>query len=470
MSSIDKLKKLSVRFLFDKNIRLTPEFYSIDFQKISNIFTYLKSVYLVFFQKLDMMLFYEFIRYVLHEFYGYKFVNYKYVQNQKPQIPDCLKFESNEFEIYLLIQQKPDGKLSIRHEFFLKINTFHQGYRIIKLLTTGSYGKVYLCEDEHGNQFAMKLFQEVEEKNTEFKALSQLEHVDGIIKPIDNLDFNLLGVPFGAFTMPYMEYTLKSYIEKNDPSVDFMINLFYELLIILRDSHANGVIHMDFKAENLLISVKPDGSFEYIRLADFGLAEILPEGTHYAKTIHEKITSWFRCPNNSLSKANDEMFHNSWIADLYAWCVSILYMMSLRISPKTSPYAPPSGKQFDFVNSYLFEIFRTQGYLTPHDPSDENPKEIDIKHSTDEINQACQTIKNPFLRNLLIEYMNPKKILRWYYELEISPKNNSIIPEVIAKMETYFRIIKVVAELNARVKRTESDTETPPRPHTTESH
>jgi len=307
------------------------------------------------------------------------------------------------------------------------------------------------------------LFQEVEEKNIEFKALSQLEHVDGIVKPIDNLDFNLLDVPFGAFTMLYMKYTLKSYIEKKNPSVNFIIYLFYELLLILKNSHANGLIHMDFKPENILILVNKDGSLD-ICLADFGLAEFLPEGTYYAKTKNEKITSWYRCLSNSLSKANNEMFHISWIADFYAWCVSILYMMSLRISPMMSP----SEKQFDFLKSYLFDIFRTQAYLIPHNPSDKNPKEIDIKHSTNQINRACQTIKNPFLRNLLMEYMNPETVLRWYSELETSPKNNSIIPEAIAKIETYLRMIKVVAELNARIKWVRSNAETPPCPHATE--
>jgi hypothetical protein len=133
-----------------------------------------------------------------------------------------------------------------------------------------------------------------------------------------------------------------------------------------------------------------------------------------------------------------------------------------------SPYAPPSGKQFDFVKSYLFDIFRTQAYLTLHDPSDKKRKEIDIKHSTNQINRACQTIKNLFLRNLLMEYMNPETVLRWYSELETSPKNNSIIPEVIVKMETYFRMTKVVDELNSRLKWIRSNAETPPRPHTTE--
>lgn len=455
--SANNLKKIIVGFFLDKGIQLTLEFYLIDFKKITNIFYFLKSVYIVFFKILEGP-FYEFVIYIFNKLYNYKFVKF----TKK----NCLMFDYQKFVFYVLFSKKSDFKLSIRYEFTLKNGSVHQcadrRYTIVKLITTGSYGKVYRCEDEHGNQFAMKLFQEVEEKNIELKALSQLEHVDGIIKPIDNLDFNLLDVPFGAFTMLYMEYTLKSYIEKKNPSVNFIIYLFYELLLILRDSHANGVIHMDFKPENILISVNPNGSLD-ICLADFGLSEILPEGTHYSKTIHEKITSWFRCLYNSLSKANNEMFHISWIADFYAWCVSILYMMSLRISPMMSP----SGKQFDFLNSYLFDIFRTQAYLTPQKSSDKN-KKIDIKYSTDEINRACQTINNPFLRNLLMEYMNPETILHKYSELETSPKNNSIIPEVIAKIKTYLRMIKVIEELNTRVKWVRSNSETPPCPHVTE--
>lgn len=458
MSELENnLKKIIVGFLLDKRIPLKLEFYLIDFQKITNIFYFLKSVYIVFFKILDLP-FYEFAIYVFNKLYNYKFVKF----TKK----NCLMFDYQKFVFYVLFSEKSDFKLSIRCEFTLKNGSVHQcadrRYTIDKLITSGSYGKVYLCQDEHEKKFAMKLFQSEEELNIELDALTELKNVDGIMKSIDDLYFNLLDVPFGAFTMPYMEYTLKSFIETKNPSEDFIIKLFYELLIILRDSHANGVIHMDFKPENVLISIIPDGSLDGsldICLADFGLAEILPEGTYYAKTKHEKITSWFRCPHNSLSKANNKMFHISWIADFYAWCVSILYMMSLRISQ----FAPPSRRKFDFLKSDIFSIFRTQAYLIPHNPSDKNPKEIDIKYSTDKINEACQTIKNSFLRNLLMEYMNPESILRWYSELETSPKNNSMIPEVIAKMETYFQSIQLI-----KARPTESDTETPPRPHTTE--
>lgn len=62
--------------------------------------------------------------------------------------------------------------------------------------------------------------------------------------------------------------------------------------------------------------------------------------------------------------------------------------------------------------------------------------------------------------------MNPESILRWYSELQTSPKNNSKIPEVIDKMETYFKLKAVVSQLKEDFKMSESDVETPPRPHT----
>lgn len=138
---LKKLKELIVSFLLNKKIPLTLEFYLIDFQKIGDMFTYLKAVYLAFFQEIEMMLFYEFIQYVLREFYGYQFVEYKYVNNQKSRVPNCLKFESDQFEIYLFVRQKSGGKVSIRQEFSLKLNTDHQGkerrYVVSRLISEG---------------------------------------------------------------------------------------------------------------------------------------------------------------------------------------------------------------------------------------------------------------------------------------------------------------------------------------------
>ena len=442
MSIIDKLKKLIVSFFLKNNIPLTLDFYLIDFSKIGNIFTFLKSVYLVFFQYLNMILFYEFIQYVLHELYAYDFVEYLHVKNLKQWIPDCFKFESTQFDFYLFIKPKSDGKLSINSEFSLKLNTVHQGkdrqYMVSRLINKGSYGKVYLCVDEHGNQFAMKLFQFKEEMDCELKALRHLEDIDEVITAFDSFDFEILDIKFGAFVMPFMKYTLKSYVEKYNLPEDFMLHVFYQLLCYLIKIHKMGCFHLDMKPENILIDDQ-DGK---MKLADFGLAEILPEGTHYATTPEAKITPWYRCPVNALAEANGTPFHISWIADLFALCVSMIYMSS---------YDSKSGK-FGFAHKPTFDIFTRQQYFKSN-RSDKSPKEIDVDLSKFRINIACQAaIKNLFFRNILMEYMNPESVLRWYSELQTSPKNNSVIPKVIAKIETYFR------------NELESDVETPPRP------
>ena len=403
------------------------------------------------------MRFYEFVKYVLHEFYGYKFVEYKYVKCQKTDIPDCLKFESNNFEIYLIIQQKPDGKLSIRNEFSLKLNTFHQGkkhrYFVSRSISEGSYGKVYLCIDEHGNQFAMKLFQFEDEMDIELKALHFLKNIDQVIKSLDEFYFSLLDIKFGAFVMPFMTYTLKSYVEKYNPSEDFLLRVFYVLLCYINKIHQKEVIHMDIKPENILINVYPDPDRTIdIKLADFGLAEIFPKGTHYATTKDAKITEWFRCMMNALAQANETQFHISWIADFFALCVSMIYMCSRK-----------SGKSFDFLNSPVFNIFRGQQFFELNLSNDASPKKLNINLSRIRIENACRTaIKNQFFCDILMEYMNPESILRWYSELETNPKNNSVLPEVIQKIEVYFRMGFVISQLKEHFKEMKK---TPPRPH-----
>jgi len=272
-----------------------------------------------------------------------------------------------------------------------------------------------------------------------------LEDINQVITAIDSFNFSLLEIKFGAFIMPFMKYTLKSFVEKKNPSEDFLLRVFYQLLCYIHKIHQKGVIHMDIKPENILINVYPDGTVD-MKLADFGLAEILPEKTNSATTSVSKITDWFRCPMNALAQANNTDFYVSWIADFFALCVSMIYMCSRK-----------PGKSFDFLNRSMFNIFRGQQFFKSNLEDDESPKELDIELSISRIEIACRNaIKNPFFRDILIEYMDLDSILRWYSELQTCPKDNSVIMEVIQKIEVYFRM-------------TESDSETPPRPHATAS-
>jgi serine/threonine protein kinase len=303
---------------------------------------------------------------------------------------------------------------------------------------------VYLCQDEHGNKLAMKLFQEKLDMEIEIDALSKLKKIDGVVQIVDVIYFNILGVDFGAFTMLYMEYTLKSYVEAFNPKEEMIIEVFYELLCILKDLHANCVIHCDMKQENVLLTED-----SRICLADFGISKILPDGIHMIKINDEIVTSWFQCPINSLSKANNEPFIVSWIADLYGLCVSMIFLLSFN----------PYKKKFDFFSSYLFHIFREKNYFEIDEDEDEDEdhkskKKIDIKGSTEKIHNACSIVKNKFFRELLMACMDPESILGWYTELETDPSNNnSIIPKIIEKIEDYFGWV-----------------DTPPRSHAMECH
>jgi len=238
------------------------------------------------------------------------------------------------------------------------------------------------------------------------------------------------------------------------PSEDFLLRIFYWLLCYLRKIHRMGCFHMDIKPENILLNFLHDGTV-IVKLADFGLAEILPEGTHNATIESAKITSWFRCPVNALAEANQTHFHISWIGDVFALCVSMIYMCSRK-----------SRKIFDFSESPIFDIFRGQQYFMSNRADDKSPKELDVELSKTRIEIACQTaIKNPFFRTLLMEYMNPESILRWYSELQKIPDDNSKIPEIVCKLQTYFKLKAVVSQLKEHFKKSESDVETPPRPH-----
>jgi serine/threonine protein kinase len=313
---------------------------------------------------------------------------------------------------------------------------------------------VYLCVDENGNRFAMKLFQLKDEMDFELKALRHLEDIDQVITPLDAFDFNILGIEFGAFVMPFMKYTLKSFVEIQNPSEDFLLRVFFGLLLDLRKIHDKGCYHMDLKPENILMELLFNGNVD-MKLADFGLAEILPEGTHYATTPEHKITEWFRCPVNALSKANNTHFCISWIADFFALCVSMVYMCSYR----------KLEKKFIFLDSPIFDIFRGQQFFKSNRADDKLPKELNVDFSKIRIEIACRTaIKTPFFRDILMEYMNPASILCWYSELETNPNDNSVIMEVIVKIEVYFRTRFVVSQLKEHFKKSESDVDTPPRP------
>ncbi|MFA6543224.1 MAG: serine/threonine-protein kinase [Limisphaerales bacterium] len=126
-------------------------------------------------------------------------------------------------------------------------------YALRRLLGNGTVGKAArkqflhgceVLEQIHGNQFIIGFY----------------EH-----GKIDGVDFTLLERVEGA--------NLKQLITRNDPILgEFVGNILIDMALALEHMHEKGFIHLDFKPENVLVTMAGD-----IRLVDFDLAQPLPK-------------------------------------------------------------------------------------------------------------------------------------------------------------------------------------------------
>ncbi len=402
-------------------------------RKECNFCTFLKTEYYTREFDKNIPFLCELIKYIATQHYGYNFVN---------TVKNSMFFEYDIFEIkvdILLFNQYIHINLffSLKPESIVVGKTVDR-YRINAIVGSGTSGILYMCEDEYPNIWAMKLMQSKIELDIEVNALTELQRVDNVIKVQEVFVFNCFGVPFGAYVMPYFKYTLGTIVLNKHVEEYVLLDTFRRILVILNEMHSHGYFHLDIKPANILVDVNFIGTTDIVyeivpTIADFGLAESLPNGTNHATTTREKFSPWYMCPLNAFANQTDTAYHISWIGELVASCVSILQMCTCS-----------SGKSLKFNTDPRFSVFIHQQYLHPNDSYT-----IDVKGSQEKIEIACNTaIKDPFFRDLLKEYMNPAAILKWYSELQEHPRNNTVIPEVIAKIETHFRMRQVVFDLN----------------------
>eukprot|EP00038_Savillea_parva_P003819 m.130646 g.130646 ORF g.130646 m.130646 type:complete len:994 (+) comp11288_c0_seq6:213-3194(+) len=151
--------------------------------------------------------------------------------------------------------------------------------KVSRVLGAGTYGKVVLAVDSLGNEFAIKAMSkadaiqkdEVEQVMTERLILSRFRHtfVARLFSSFDTDAFLYLCLE------PLLGGSLESVAKEGKP-LSAKAVAFYggEILLGLWYLHDCGVIYRDLKLENVLLD-----SAGHLRLADFGLAKVLPEGT-----------------------------------------------------------------------------------------------------------------------------------------------------------------------------------------------
>lgn len=315
-------------------------------------------------------------------------------------------------------------------------------YEQKELLGKGSFGSVYLVEDEAKNQFAKKTIY--------YNNESMIENIVNEIVSLKKINSKYIVKIYDYFIegntvniiMEYSKYgDLYNFInkmKKKEKKIDYKIinRLIYQINCAIKELHSNNIIHRDIKPSNILIFENFD-----FKLTDFGVSKLIKdsakklyqaEGTQtymppemlsnkgysfscdywsYGCTIYETLTldRLFKNKNlfNLISDINNLVPIFEEIDEKYR----ILLMNLLTKDPK-----------FRFKYDDIFIYYRDNFY---------NPNDIKI----------ISTLFNRFFNSSSIDLLSPKS----FYN---SPKFEPMSPEKITELKK---------ELKDNIKKTNDD-------------
>lgn len=202
-------------------------------------------------------------------------------------------------------------------------------FQIIQLLGKGGMGEVYLALDtELQREVALKLIGQGHSSSraarflfgAEAQTLANFTHPNSVV--IYDIG-QYQGQPFIA-----MEYfqgkTLESILNRSPLSVEESIQVFLQLDSLLREAHAQGIVHGDISAQNVLVN--EDGR---VKLLDFGLAGL---------SSNDRTTEGIYSGNPSYSAP--ERVHGASIfpaTDIFSFAVLMYYCLTGQL-PFTGKY------------------------------------------------------------------------------------------------------------------------------------
>jgi len=218
-----------------------------------------------------------------------------YVTGQKAKCERChIQFEvkrSESFDERLNIQQniqqaaKGDEAQGKDKETLIYSDIPQiSGYEVVGVIGKGGMGSVYKAKQLSLNRLVAikvlkKEFQEQKDFilrfNREAEVLAKLSHPN--IVPI--IDKGVQGGNF-YFVMEYIDgETLRQKLRKGRLPFDDAIKYTLQILRAISFAHNHNVIHRDLKPENVLIDTSGN-----VRIADFGLADIVGDNKDYSLT------------------------------------------------------------------------------------------------------------------------------------------------------------------------------------------
>lgn len=204
------------------------------------------------------------------------------------------------------------------------------GYIPIERRGAGSFGYVYAVDDEHGQIQAFKYMLPHTDYNQmglpsliEIDCLRRIEHpyilhASHIVTP---QNCNIQGL---AIVMPLADSTLYDFMMMPEITAEFKLPIFYKLACALDFMHAHGFLHLDIKADNVVIKDFNDPHPYFI---DFGLALEVDDAVVGMQTKQLRLTKDHRAPELLIQKPP---YTYTASADIWAFGIMMLYMLSTQ--------------------------------------------------------------------------------------------------------------------------------------------
>lgn len=205
-------------------------------------------------------------------------------------------------------------------------------FELIRSLSSGQIGGVYLCRDKRrdNRMVALKvlytpaLFEPHlrEAFQREVRMLRSVSHAN-VIRGEEYFSDN----DFTAFTMEYLDGgTLRDFIVKNPkPALAEIASILKQLAHGILAIHKLGIIHRDLKPENILVD-----STGLLKIADFGIA-VTYEALSHSSSSHSVVKDQIVGTINYLSPEYVERGEFDQRSDIYAFGVIAYELMTGKL-------------------------------------------------------------------------------------------------------------------------------------------
>jgi hypothetical protein len=159
-------------------------------------------------------------------------------------------------------------------------------YRIVRELGAGGMGRVYLARDESKDRdVALKILHRHMANNltvvNRFRREARIMRDLSSPHAVQILDFGQAEDGSLYLAMEYLQgQTLGALLERvGHIEARQVIEMALDMLDVLADAHAWGVIHRDIKPANIFLAERPEGNGPVVKLLDFGIAKLNDQET-----------------------------------------------------------------------------------------------------------------------------------------------------------------------------------------------